>query len=229
MTILDLVGNTPLVELKKISSGLNRVSIHAKAEFRNLSGSVKDRAAKAMLLEGIESGKLRPGKTIIDASSGNTGIAYAMLGAVMGYPVTIFLPANASRERKTILACPKVIAIPHLGASTPEAEDNCAVMAVQQLMDYLESGAVKNSVNLPRCRLDQRSANRLIVVNRNIPNMVGQITTILAAAAINIGDLINHHRDDYAYNIIDTEQEIPEETLKQINEVEGIIRVRALK
>jgi cysteine synthase B len=99
------VGDTPLVKLKKISSGLNGVSIHAKAEFRNLSGSVKDRAGKAMLLEGIESGKLRPGKTIIDASSGNTGIAYAMLGAVMGYPVTIFLPANASRERKTILAC----------------------------------------------------------------------------------------------------------------------------
>jgi cysteine synthase B len=105
MSVLDLIGNTPLVELKKISAGLDGVSIRAKAEFRNLSGSVKDRAAKAMLLEGIESGRLRPGKTIIDASSGNTGIAYAVLGAVLGYPVTIYLPANASRERKTILSC----------------------------------------------------------------------------------------------------------------------------
>jgi D-3-phosphoglycerate dehydrogenase len=128
-----------------------------------------------------------------------------------------------------ILACPRVIAIPHLGASTPEAEDNCAVMAVQQLMDYLESGAVKNSVNLPRCRLDQRGPNRLVVINRNIPNMVGQITTILAAADLNITDLINHHHDDYAYNIIDTEQPIPGETLEQINKVEGVIRVRAVE
>jgi D-3-phosphoglycerate dehydrogenase len=128
-----------------------------------------------------------------------------------------------------ILACSRVIAIPHLGASTPEAEDNCAIMAVQQLMDYLESGAVKNSVNLPRCRLDQRGPNRLLVVNRNIPNMVGQITTILAAAGLNITDLINHHRDDYAYNIIDTEQRIPGETLEQINNVEGVIRVRAVE
>jgi cysteine synthase B len=105
MNALDLIGNTPLVELKKISAELGGVSIRAKAEFRNLSGSVKDRAAKAMLLEGIEQGLLRPGKTIIDASSGNTGISYAVLGAVFGYPVTVYLPANASRERKTILAC----------------------------------------------------------------------------------------------------------------------------
>jgi cysteine synthase B len=105
MTALDLVGNTPLVELKKISSELNGVSIWAKAEFRNVSGSVKDRAAKAMLLDGLKSGDLRAGKTIIDASSGNTGIAYAVLGSALGYPVTIYLPANAGRERKTILSC----------------------------------------------------------------------------------------------------------------------------
>jgi cysteine synthase B len=105
MNVLDLIGHTPLVELKKTSAGLDGVSIYAKAEFRNLSGSVKDRAAKAMLIEGLEKGLLRPGKTIIDASSGNTGIAYAVLGAVLGYPVKIYLPANASRERKTILAC----------------------------------------------------------------------------------------------------------------------------
>jgi cysteine synthase B len=112
MNVLDLVGNTPLLELKKISQETAPrelmaagVSIYAKGEFCNPSGSVKDRAAKAMLLDGIETGKLRPGKTILDASSGNTGIAYAMLGAALGYPVTIYLPANASRERKTILKC----------------------------------------------------------------------------------------------------------------------------
>jgi D-3-phosphoglycerate dehydrogenase len=127
-----------------------------------------------------------------------------------------------------LLACKKVICIPHLGASTPEAEDNCAVMAVNQLMDYLETGAVINSVNFPRCKLDQRAPHRLLVVNRNIPNMVGQITTILAGAHINITDLINHHRDEYAYNIIDTEQLICGSLLEQIRTVDGIIRVRLI-
>jgi D-3-phosphoglycerate dehydrogenase len=128
-----------------------------------------------------------------------------------------------------LLACPRAICIPHLGASTPEAEDNCAVMAARQLIDYLEAGTIRNSVNFPRCRLDQRAPFRLLVANRNIPNMVGQITTILAGLNINITDLINHHRDDYAYNIIDTEQRIPETVLERLKQVEGIIRVRTIE
>jgi len=127
-----------------------------------------------------------------------------------------------------LLACPKVIAIPHLGASTPEAEDNCAIMAAQQLIAYLESGEIKNSVNLPRCHLEKRTYSRLLAINRNIPNMVGQITSILAMENINITDLINHHRDDYAYNIIDTEQSINEATLEKIRKIEGVIRVRTI-
>jgi len=128
-----------------------------------------------------------------------------------------------------LLTCKKIIPIPHLGASTPEAEDNCAIMAVMQIMDYLEDGAIRNSVNFPRCRLDSRGPYRLLVVNRNIPNMVGQITTILAGTNVNITDLINHHRDEFAYNIIDTEQQIPEPVLEQIRKVNGIIRVRAIE
>ncbi|QQO10518.1 3-phosphoglycerate dehydrogenase family protein [Breznakiella homolactica] len=127
-----------------------------------------------------------------------------------------------------LLACKKALCIPHLGASTPEAEDNCAVMAAKQLMDFLESGNVRNSVNFPRCRLEQRAPFRLLVANRNIPNMVGQITTLLAGADINIMDLINHHRDEYAYNIIDTEQPIPDPLMEQLGRVDGIIRVRTI-
>jgi D-3-phosphoglycerate dehydrogenase len=127
-----------------------------------------------------------------------------------------------------LLKCKKVIGIPHLGASTPEAEDNCAVMAVKQLMEYLEAGEVRNSVNFPRSRLDRRAPYRLLVINKNIPNMVGQITTSLAGANINILDLVNHHRDEYGFNIIDTEHEIPESVLEQIRKVNGIIRVRVL-
>jgi cysteine synthase B len=102
MRLPDLVGNTPLLELTGISQETG-VSILAKAEFLNPSGSVKDRAAKGMILDGLERGLLSPGKTIIDASSGNTGIAYAMLGAALGYPVVIYLPANTSAERKNFI------------------------------------------------------------------------------------------------------------------------------
>jgi D-3-phosphoglycerate dehydrogenase len=127
-----------------------------------------------------------------------------------------------------LLRCPRAICIPHLGASTPEAEDNCAVMAVRQLMDYLETGTIKNAVNFPRCRLDLGAPFRLLVANRNIPNMVGQITTILADAGLNITDLINHHRDEYAYNIIDTEEAIPPDALERLNRIDGVVRVRTI-
>ena len=128
-----------------------------------------------------------------------------------------------------LLACRKVISIPHLGAFTPEAEDNCAIMAVMQIMDFLEKGDLRNSVNLPRCKLEQRYPSRLVVINMNIPNMVGQITTKLAGANINIQDMINHNRDEYGYTIIDTDQKIDETMLDQIRKVEGIIRVRLIE
>ncbi|MDR3207160.1 MAG: PLP-dependent cysteine synthase family protein [Oscillospiraceae bacterium] len=103
MCILDLVGHTPLIRLPKLAAALPGITLLAKAEFLNPSGSVKDRAAKAMILEGIQSGRLTPDKTVIDATSGNTGIAYAMLGAALGLRVVIYMPANASRERKRII------------------------------------------------------------------------------------------------------------------------------
>jgi len=103
MNILELVGNTPVIELKKIFDTANGVSIFVKAEYFNPSGSVKDRAAKAMILNGIKSGQLTKEKIILDSTSGNTGIAYAMFGAALGYRVRLFMPANASEERKKLI------------------------------------------------------------------------------------------------------------------------------
>jgi cysteine synthase B len=101
--ILDAVGNTPVIELKRVSAGINGVSVFAKAEYFNPSGSVKDRAARAMLLHGISSGQLSKGKVILDSTSGNTGIAYAMFGAALGYKVELYMPSNASAERKKVI------------------------------------------------------------------------------------------------------------------------------
>ena len=102
-SVLDLVGNTPLIKLKNITKDLDGVSIYAKAEYLNPSGSVKDRAAKRILLEAVASKKLTKEKILLDSTSGNTGIAYAMFGAALGYKVTLTLPKNANFERKKIL------------------------------------------------------------------------------------------------------------------------------
>lgn len=103
MDLLALVGNTPLISLPDFTEGLDDITLYGKAEFLNPGGSVKDRAAKAMLLDGISRGTLTPGKTIIDATSGNTGIAYAMIGAALGYPVELYMPQNTSIERKQLI------------------------------------------------------------------------------------------------------------------------------
>jgi cysteine synthase B len=102
-TVLDMVGSTPLVRLRRIERDVPGVELYGKAEFTNPGGSVKDRPARRMLLEGLRSGALSPGKTILDATSGNTGIAYAMLGASLGYPVALCVPDNVTPERKRIL------------------------------------------------------------------------------------------------------------------------------
>jgi cysteine synthase B len=103
-SVLERVGKTPLLRLEKVGQAYPNVGLYAKAEWFNPGGSVKDRAALSMVREGERSGALRPGKTILDATSGNTGIAYAMIGAALGYPVELCLPSNASRERKRILS-----------------------------------------------------------------------------------------------------------------------------
>jgi cysteine synthase B len=103
MYVLDLVGNTPMIELSKIAIETHGVRLMAKAEFFNPSGSVKDRAARAMILDGVKKGALSKDRTIIDATSGNTGISYAMIGAALGYPVTLYMPQNANLERTRII------------------------------------------------------------------------------------------------------------------------------
>lgn len=122
-----------------------------------------------------------------------------------------------------------VIAMPHIGASTDEAEDNCAIMAADQLRDFLENGNIVNSVNFPTTKLERSSGYRLTVCNQNIPKMLGSVLSILADANINVKDMINKSRDDIAYNIIDLEQEPSEEVLNQVRAIKDVIRVRLIK
>ena len=119
-----------------------------------------------------------------------------------------------------------VICIPHLGASTPESEDNCAVMAVDQLKDYLENGNIKNSVNFPEAQLARNGGKRITITNKNVPKMVVQITNVLAEQEINISAIINKNRGDLAYNIIDVDSDVDASLIEKIEAIEGILSVR---
>lgn len=124
----------------------------------------------------------------------------------------------------------KVLLIPHLGASTAESEDNCAVMAVKEIRDYLENGNIRNSVNYPACDMGPATAaGRIGVCHRNIPNMIGQLTSILAAEGVNIPNMTNKSRGDYAYTLLDTDVETTEEVLEKIASVSGVLKVRKVK
>ena len=122
-----------------------------------------------------------------------------------------------------------VISIPHLGASTKESETNCAIMAVEQMRDYLENGNIKNSVNFPAAELERNGGSRILIANRNVPNMVSQISTVLAAEGLNIDNMLNKKRDDIAYNIIDVDADKINDSVKEkLLAIDGIFMVRLI-
>lgn len=129
-----------------------------------------------------------------------------------------------------VLKAKNVISIPHLGASTPESEINCAVMAVNQIKEYLEHGNIKNSVNYPECDMGVCTTTGRIAINhKNIPHMVSRITTVLGDHEINIADMINKSKKDWAYTIIDVESTINEDIIKELQTIHGVVKVRVIK
>ena len=122
----------------------------------------------------------------------------------------------------------RVVALPHLGASTVEAEDNCAIMVAEQVRDYLENGNVRNSVNFPDIKMERNGGYRVAIVNSNVPNMVGQISSAMAEEGLNIIDMINKSRGELAYSLIDINNPASETLLKNLAEIDGVLAARAL-
>ena len=127
-----------------------------------------------------------------------------------------------------LLKMDRVIAFPHIGASTPESEENCAVMASNQIKSFLESGSIRNSINFPYCDLGNTFKHRITLAHQNIPNMVGQITTLLASENINISNMINKSKDKLAYTIIDTDINLPVQALEKLRNINSMLKVRVL-
>jgi D-3-phosphoglycerate dehydrogenase len=122
----------------------------------------------------------------------------------------------------------RVIALPHLGASTAEAEENCAIMVANEVRNYLENGTILNSVNMPAIDLPRVGNARIAMIHKNIPDMVGQVSHILGKAGANIIHMVNNSRDDMAVTLLDLEATINEATTKELSEIDGMLRLRVL-
>ena len=168
---------------------------------------------------------MRPGATLLNFSRqevvDNNAVKKALADKVISSYINDF-PCEDFRE------FPQVISFPHLGASTRESQDNCADMVVAQLIEFLERGTVHNSVNFPEVDMPWAEGYRLAIVNQNIPNMVGQISTIIAKHDYNVVDLINKSRDEIAYTMIDLNREATEALLQELRQIAGVVRVRYL-
>ena len=128
-----------------------------------------------------------------------------------------------------VLGLENVIAIPHLGASTAESEDNCAVMAAEELVEYMENGNIINSVNFPTCELPRTGGTRITVLHKNVPNMISSITSVISGKSINIPNLVNKCKKDYACTILDIEGDAGDDIKAAIEAIDGIIKVRVIK
>jgi len=196
----------------------------AKVDFLTVHVPLVD--ATRDLVNADNVGKMKSTAVVINLARGgivnDAAVCDALDAGKLGCYVTDF-PNN--RTKKTA----EVIGLPHLGASTGEAEDNCAVMVADQVRDYLETGNIKNSVNFPNVSMSRGTDHRLVVCNANVPNMVGQISTILADANLNINDMINQSRGDVAYTIVDVDSEIPQSVVDTIKKLDGIMIARAIQ
>lgn len=151
----------------------------------------------------------------------NDAVLEALHGKRLRYYVCDF-PASK------LIGEPHVIALPHLGASTKEAEDNCAVMVVDQVRDFLENGNIRNAVNFPDVAMDRESPYRVGIANANVPNMVGQISTAMAQAGLNIHNMLNKSKGEMAYTLVDVDSPVPEAVISRIARIEGVLSVHYL-
>ena len=127
-----------------------------------------------------------------------------------------------------MLTEPNVVALPHLGASTAEAEDNCAVMVVDQVREYLEHGTIVNAVNFPNVEMPRESPHRVAIANANVPNMLGQISSTMANAGLNIHNMVNHSRGEMAYTLVDVDSPVDAAVVRSIAAIHGVLSVRAI-
>ncbi len=207
-----------------IRHALSEEEIYANCDFISMHIPCNDQTRGKFCAETFA--KMKDGVRIINLARGelvnDDDMAAALESGKVASYVTDFPNAKT-------LAMAGAVCIPHLGASTPESEDNCAKMATEQMIDFLENGNITNSVNFPNVTMERSGAVRLCVIHRNIPNMISTVSAAMAAKGINIENIISKSKKDFAYTMLDVVGDVSDATLQHLYEVEGIIRVRVIK
>ena len=203
----------------------SREEIYAKCDIISLHTPLLEDTKKMINAEAIA--KLRDGVIILNFARDLLVDDDAMAQALASGKVSRYVTDFPNEKSANMPGC---IAIPHLGASTEESEDNCAKMAVQELMDYLENGNIRNSVNYPNCDMGIcQSAGRITLLHRNIPNSLGRFTAAIAGENVNIAGLMNKSRGEFAYTMLDLDQHPSQDVVEHLKQIEGVLRVRVIK
>ncbi len=227
---MNVIGYDPALSVDaawRLSSSVRKAenlqSLLARSDFITLH--VPAIPATTHLINGETLSSVRRGAVLLNFAREEIVDTGAVVEALQAGQLKTYVSDFPSPELR---GRPDVIATPHIGASTAESEENCAVMAADQLKDYLENGNIRNSVNFPATAMERNSGHRLTFANRNVPKVLGHVLSILANRNLNVIDMVNRSRDEVAYNILDVDGTIDDSLLAEVAGVEHVIRVRAV-
>ena len=227
---MKVVGFDPQITVQRawqLSAGVQQVEslseLFGAADFVSVHVPLVD--ATRDLVNGDRLAKLSGGGVLVNFARGGVVNEAAVLEALDNGNLRQYI---CDFPTPALIKHDKVVTLPHLGASTTEAEENCAVMVAENLRDYLENGNVRFSVNFPPAKMPRNGAYRITIANANVPNMVGQISTCLASAGLNIEDLLNKSLGELAYTLVDLNAPVPDETITALRDIEGVLALRYL-
>ena len=226
---MEVIGYDPYLSVDsalKLSRHVKKANspeeVYAAADYITIHVPLMDSTRNTINAETIA--QMKDGVIILNFARGglvnNADIKKALADGKVAKYVVDFADSETVNQQG-------IINIPHLGASTAESEDNCAVMAAQELADYLENGNILNSVNFPNCSLPEDNIGRIAIAHKNIPNVIAKFTEALSS--VNISDMINKSKGELAYTIINTDHAIPAEAIEKLNQIDAVIRVRVIK
>lgn len=227
MNVLGFDPHITVAGAWRLSADINEApgleELYAKSDFISFHVPLNDGTRGMLNIDNIK--HVKPGAVLMNFSRAGVVDEGAVVSALDDKHINAFVtdfPSSAVQHH------PQVICLPHLGASTAEAEENCAVMVARQLQDYLEHGNIHNSVNFPSLRMQRSGAERLCIANRNVPDMIGQLSHVLGRGKVNIIHMRNESRGGLAYNLLDIEPGVSADILAAIKNIDGVLRVRTI-
>ncbi|MBU5450667.1 phosphoglycerate dehydrogenase [Acetivibrio sp. MSJd-27] len=228
---MNVIGYDPYISIDaawglstNVKRAINRNEIFENCDYITLHVPLTKETEKMVSSVALET--MKDGVRIINCSRADLVDADAMKSALDSEKVACYV---TDFPNKALLNYKNVISIPHLGASTPESEENCAVMAVREIKEYIERGNITNSVNFPSVQLPKTSQSRITIMHKNIPNMLSQISNEFAKNDLNIDNMMNKSKNDVAYTIVDVDSEVNGNVIESLSKIDGIIRVRLIQ